>query len=60
MIRLVIKNPQDRRDMVAVLVDNGYTVKLGKIKVGSQSKATVDILDEPIKWCDDQNACELK
>lgn len=45
MIQLVIKNPQDRRDMVAILADNGYTVKLGKIKIGSQSKVTVDILD---------------
>lgn len=45
MIQLVIKNPQDRREMVAILADNGYTVKLGKIKIGSQSKVTVDILD---------------
>ena len=45
MIQLVIKNPQDKRDMVAILADNGYTVKLGKIKIGSQSKVTVDILD---------------
>ena len=49
MIQLVIKNPQDRRDMVAILADNGYTVKLGKIKIGSQSKVTVDILDDEEK-----------
>lgn len=49
MIQLIIKNPQDRRDMVAILADNGYTVKLGKIKVGSQNKITVDILDEEKK-----------
>lgn len=49
MIQLVIKNPQDRREMVAILADNGYTVKLGKIKIGSQSKGTVDILDDEEK-----------
>lgn len=49
MTQLIIKNPQDRRDMVAILADNGYTVKLGKIKVGSQSKITVDILDDEEK-----------
>lgn len=49
MIQLVIKNPQDRRDMFAILADNGYTVKLGKIKIGSQSKVTVDILDDAEK-----------
>ena len=49
MIQLIIKNPQDRRDMVAILADNGYTVKLGKIKIGSQSKVTVDILEDAEK-----------
>lgn len=40
--QVIIKNPQDRRDMVAILADNGYSVKLGKVKVGNQSKITVD------------------
>ena len=42
MTKLVIKNPEDRRVMVSILADNGYSVKLGKIKVGNQSKITVD------------------
>ncbi|MBO7273524.1 MAG: hypothetical protein J6V22_01585 [Clostridia bacterium] len=49
MTQLIIKNPQDRRDMVSILADNGYTVKIGRIKVGSQNKVTVDILDEEKK-----------
>ena len=42
MIQLIIKNPDDRRAVAAILADNGYSVKLGKIKVGNQSKITVD------------------
>ena len=46
MTSVIIKNPQDRRDLVAILADNGYSVKLGRVKVGNTNKITVDFWKE--------------
>ena len=40
--RLIIANKDDRRQVMAILADNGYTVRLGKIKVGKQNKTVVE------------------
>ena len=40
-IQLVIKNPDDRRQVVSVLADNGYSVKIDRVKVGNQTKSVV-------------------
>ena len=45
-MQLTIKNAEDRRAVVAILADNGYIVKLDRIKVGSQSKAVVVVWKE--------------
>ena len=42
MTQVIIKNSEDRRLFAGILADNGYTVKMGKIKVGSQNKTTVE------------------
>jgi hypothetical protein len=40
-ILLVIKCPDDRRQVVAILADNGYSVKIDRVKVGNQMKSVV-------------------
>lgn len=40
-IQLIIKNPDDRRQVVAVLADNGYSVKIDRVKIGNQTKGVV-------------------
>ena len=40
-IQLIIKNAEDRREIVAILADNGYTVSIERIKIGTQSKTVV-------------------
>lgn len=40
-LQLVIKNPEDRRKVVSVLADNGYSVKIDRVKVGNQNKSVV-------------------
>jgi hypothetical protein len=42
MIQLFIGNKEDRRLVMAILADNGYTVRLGKVKVGKTSKIAVE------------------
>ena len=42
MKTLLIANKEDRRQVMAILADNGYTVRLGKIKVGKQNKIVVE------------------
>lgn len=49
MQQLLISSKEDRLKVVAILADNGYTVRIGKMKVGSQNKTTVDILDEEVE-----------
>lgn len=45
-IQLAIKNQEDRRKIVAVLADNGYSVKIGRVKVGNQAKSVVIVWKE--------------
>ena len=40
-MQLIIKNAEDRRAVVAILADNGYTVKIDRVKVGTQTKTVV-------------------
>ena len=40
-IQLVIKNADDRRSVVAILADNGYTVSIERVKLGTQAKTVV-------------------
>ena len=40
-VKLVIKNAEDRRAVVAILADNGYTVSIERVKLGTQSKTVV-------------------
>ena len=42
MIQLFIGNKEDRKQVMAILADNGYTVRLGKIKNGKTSKIVVE------------------
>lgn len=46
MQTLIIANKEDRRRVMAILADNGYTVRLGKIKVGNTSKIVVEFWRE--------------
>jgi hypothetical protein len=48
-MQLVIKNPEDRRSVVAVLADNGYSVKIDRVKVGSQMKGVVIVWKDEVK-----------
>lgn len=40
-IQLIIKNAEDRRSIVAILADNGYTVSIERVKIGTQAKTVV-------------------
>lgn len=42
MLQLFISNKEDRKQVMAILADNGYTVRLGKVKVGKTSKIVVE------------------
>lgn len=42
MEKIFIANPQDRRVICGILADNGYTVRLAKVKVGSQTKIVIE------------------
>ena len=46
MQTLIIANKEDRRQVMAILADNGYTVRLCKIKVGKTSKIVVEFWRE--------------
>lgn len=41
MTQLIIKNADDRRAVVAILADNGYSVKIERVKVGKTVKSAV-------------------
>lgn len=43
---LIIANKDDRRQVMAILADNGYTVRLGKVKAGKTSKIVVEFWRE--------------
>jgi hypothetical protein len=49
MIQLVVKNAEDRRTMVAILAENGYAVKMDRVKIDNTPKSVVVILEEPKK-----------
>ena len=40
--QLLIVNKEDRRQVMAILADNGYTVRLSKVKIGSTNKVVVE------------------
>ena len=42
MIQLFISNKEDRRQVMAILADNGYTVRLGKAIIGKTTKTVVE------------------
>ena len=47
--QVIIKNPQDRRDMAAILADNGYSVKIDRVMVGKTVKSVVIYWEEEEK-----------
>lgn len=49
MMRIFIGNKEDRRLVMAVLADNGYTVRLGKVKIGNTVKTIVEAWKEETK-----------
>lgn len=48
MEKYIIKNPQDRRDLCAILAENGYSVKIEDVKVGNSAKKAV------VVWKDEE------
>lgn len=40
-VQLIVKNADDRRAIVAILADNGYTVSIERVKIGTQAKTVV-------------------
>ena len=48
-IQLAIKNPEDRRKVVAVLADNGYSVKIDRVRVGNQIQSVVVVWKDDVK-----------
>lgn len=49
MFQIFISNKEDRKTVMAILADNGYTVRLGRVKVGKVSKTVVEA------WKDEGN-----
>lgn len=44
--QLLIASKEDRRQVMAILADNGYTVRLSKVKIGSTNKVVVEYWQE--------------
>lgn len=45
-IQLIIANKEDRRQVMAILADNGYTVRLNKVSNGKTVKVAVEAWEE--------------
>ena len=52
MEKYIIKNPQDRRDLCAILAENGYSVRIEDVKVGNSAKKAV------VVWKDEEQGNE--
>ncbi len=52
--RIDVLNPEDRQQVAAILVKNGYTVRLGREKNG---KSRTTIFVEFWRDSDEQNTC---
>lgn len=50
MIQLEISKTEDKRLIMAILADNGYTVRKGTVVVGNRKKAVVEA------WKDEKKA----
>lgn len=40
--RIDVLNPEDRQQVAAILVKNGYTVRLGKEKIGKRTTVFIE------------------
>lgn len=49
MEKYIIKTAEDRRELCAILAENGYTVKVEDVKVGNTAKKAV------VVWKDEEN-----